>query len=64
MESPTVSVIIPTYGGANYLGEAIQSVLDQTYPHFELIVVNDVSPDHTDEVVASYRDPRCQVYQP
>ena len=41
MHFPKVSVIIPTYNGADFLGDAIQSVLGQTYPNFELIVVND-----------------------
>jgi glycosyltransferase involved in cell wall biosynthesis len=54
------SVIVPTYGGADFLGEAIQSVLDQTYPHFELIVVDDASPDHTAEIVAQFDDPRLK----
>jgi glycosyltransferase involved in cell wall biosynthesis len=58
MSNPKVSVIIPTYGGANFLGEAIQSVLNQTYTNFELIVVNDASPDHTDEIVRQFNDPR------
>ena len=60
MNPPKVSVIIPTYGGAEYLGDAIQSVLDQTYTDFELIVVNDASPDHTDEVVGQFNDPRLK----
>lgn len=60
MEDSKVSIIIPTYNGANFLGEAIQSVLNQTYPHFELIVVNDASPDHTDEVVKKFNDPRLK----
>jgi glycosyltransferase involved in cell wall biosynthesis len=60
MRQPTVSVIIPAYNQADYLGEAIQSVLDQTYPNFELIIVNDASPDHTDEVVKQYDDPRLK----
>jgi glycosyltransferase involved in cell wall biosynthesis len=57
MSSPKVSVIIPTYGGADYLGDAIQSVLNQTWTDFELIVVNDASPDNTDEVAARFNDP-------
>jgi glycosyltransferase involved in cell wall biosynthesis len=55
-----VSVIIPAYNNAEYLGETIQSVLDQTYPHFEVIVVNDASPDHTPEVVKQFDDPRVR----
>lgn len=55
---PKVSVIIPAYNQADYLGAAIQSVLDQTYQQFELIVVNDASPDHTRMVVQQFQDSR------
>jgi glycosyltransferase involved in cell wall biosynthesis len=58
MGNPTVSVIIPTYNGARFLGEAMQSVFEQTYPDFELIVVNDASPDNTCEAVKQFDDPR------
>ena len=60
MHFPKVSVIIPTYNGADFLGDAIQSVLGQTYPNFELIVVNDASPDHTTEVVKQFDDSRLK----
>ena len=58
MNKPKVSIIIPAYNGADLLGEAIQSVLDQTYPHFELIVVDDLSPDPTAEIVGRFDDSR------
>ena len=58
MNSPKVSVIIPTYAGADYLGETIQSVLNQTYTNFELIVVNDASPDNTAETIQQFEDER------
>lgn len=60
MDTPKISVIIPTYKGANLLVEAIQSVLDQTYPHFELIVVDDASPDNTMQAVTQFNDPRLK----
>ena len=60
MTMPTVSVVIPAYNNAVFLGETIQSVLRQTYPHFELVVVNDASPDNAGEVVAGFSDPRIR----
>lgn len=60
MDNPLVSVIIPTYMGAQYLGEAIDSVLAQSYPNYEIIVVNDGSPDQTGDVIAAYSDLRLR----
>ena len=60
MSAPIVSVVIPVYNQAQFLGEAIQSVFDQTYPHFEIIVVNDASQDNTSEVVGQFDDPRLR----
>ncbi|CAN5851689.1 hypothetical protein BH18ACI4_BH18ACI4_23130 [soil metagenome] len=50
-----VSVIIPCYNQARFLGEAIESALQQTYQHLEVIVVDDGSTDHTSDVAANYR---------
>jgi glycosyltransferase involved in cell wall biosynthesis len=58
-QAPLVSVIIPCYRQAHYLDDAIQSVLAQTYRHFEIIVVNDGSPDNTSEVAARYDGVKC-----
>ncbi len=52
--NPIVSVIIPTYNNAKYIGEAIMSVLKQTYRDFELIVIDDGSTDKTREVLGPY----------
>lgn len=46
----TISVIIPCYNYAKYLKECVESVRNQTYPIYEIIVVNDGSPDNTEEV--------------
>lgn len=57
---PMISVIIPTYNRAHLVGRAIQSVLDQTYRDFEIIVVDDASIDNTEEVVAGFNDGRIR----
>lgn len=50
----TVSIIMPSYNTAQYIAKSIQSVQDQTYTDWELIIVDDCSPDNTDEVVKPF----------
>lgn len=61
----TVSIIIPTFNRATLIGETLDSVLAQTYPHWECIVVDDGSTDGTQEVVQQYveKDNRFRFYQ-
>jgi len=59
-EKPFVSVVLPTYNRAYILGDAIKSVLGQTYANLELIVVDDGSTDNTKEFVQTYTDPRIR----
>jgi glycosyltransferase involved in cell wall biosynthesis len=58
MTPSLVSVIVPTYNRAALVSRAIESVLDQTYDNFELIVVDDASTDDTKAIVRSYDDDR------
>jgi glycosyltransferase involved in cell wall biosynthesis len=59
--TPAVSVVMPAYNRERYVGEAIESVLAQTFSDFELIVVDDGSTDATPQRVASLRDPRIRL---
>jgi glycosyltransferase involved in cell wall biosynthesis len=62
--TPKVSILVPTYNYAHYIGEAIESALNQTYTNFELIIIDDQSKDNTDEIVAGYLgDPRVKYYK-
>ena len=56
-----VTVVIPTYNHAQFLGRALQSVMDQTYSNWEIFVVDNHSQDNTDEVVKGFGDPRIQL---
>ena len=60
VDSPLVSVVICNYNYAGYISEAIESVLDQTYTDFELIIVDDGSTDNSVEIINHYSDPRIR----
>ena len=59
---PEVSVILPTYNEAQLLKESIDSVLGQTINDWELIIIDDGSTDHTNEIVDFYKDERIKYY--
>ena len=63
MKSPVISVLMPVYKTAPYLREAVDSILSQTYTDFELIVLNDCSPDNAEEILDTYTDSRIVRYK-
>jgi glycosyltransferase involved in cell wall biosynthesis len=58
---PAITVLMPAYNAAKYIGEAIQSVLQQTFVDFELLILNDGSTDNTTSVINSFDDARIIV---
>lgn len=63
MKYPSFSICIPNYNYGRYIGETIQSVLDQTYPYYEIIVADNASTDDSVEVVQSFNDERIRLIQ-
>ncbi len=59
----TVSVVIPNYNNAHYLGRAIQSILHQTFTDYEIIVVDDGSTDNSKDVVGAFGDKVRYIWQ-
>ncbi len=62
MNQPLVSILMTSYNSAEFIGQAIESILDQTYSHWELLIADDCSQDHTREVIATFKDSRIKVY--
>ncbi len=63
MSDPVVSVVMTTFNGEKYIADAINSVLAQTFPEFELLVIDDSSTDDTVGVVRSFEDPRVRLIE-
>ena len=61
--NPEVSVVLPLYNGEKYLQEAIDSILRQTFPDFELVILDDGSTDTSSAIAKSYNDPRIRFYR-
>lgn len=60
-QPPKISVILPVYNAGSFLAEAINSVLNQTFAEFELIIINDGSTDDSVETIAKFKDSRIKV---
>ncbi|MDJ0533055.1 MAG: glycosyltransferase [Xenococcaceae cyanobacterium MO_207.B15] len=56
-----VSVIVPVYNVENYISQTINSILNQTYPHFELLIIDDESPDSSVEICQQFIDSRIKI---
>ncbi len=61
LSKPKISVILSVYNGEKYLGEAIESILNQTFTDFEFLIVNDGSTDSSLNIIQSYQDERIRV---
>jgi glycosyltransferase involved in cell wall biosynthesis len=58
---PVVSVVIPSYNYASFLGRALKSLIEQTYSNWEAIIIDNYSKDNTDEIVNAFMDPRIRI---
>jgi glycosyltransferase involved in cell wall biosynthesis len=58
---PLVTIAIPTFNRASWLGDCVLSALSQTYPHFEVLISDNASTDKTQEVLKEFSDPRVRV---
>lgn len=58
---PKLSVIIPVYNVEKYIAATVQSVLDQTFQDFELLIIDDESPDQSVEICQQFKDPRIKI---
>ena len=59
--APLISIVIPTYNHAHYLALALKSVIDQTYIHWEAIVIDNHSADNTESIVLSFDNPKIKL---
>lgn len=60
--NPLVSIIMPVYNAAQYVHEAIDSVMAQSWKHWELLVINDGSTDNSHDIILGFKDPRINYF--
>ena len=58
-----VSIVMPSYNSERYIKASIQSVIDQTYPYWELLIVDDCSSDKTVKIIKSFKDQRIKLFE-
>jgi len=61
--NPKFSILIPTWNGAEVIGETLRSILTQSFHDFEIVVQDDASTDNTVEVIESFHDPRIKIFR-
>jgi glycosyltransferase involved in cell wall biosynthesis len=61
-EKPSLTVLMPVYNGAEFLMQAIESILSQTFNDFEFLIFNDGSTDESSEIIRSYHDERIRIF--
>ena len=61
--SPLISIIIPTYNHAKFIGKALKYVIDQTYRNWEAIIIDNESKDETYKIINSFNDPRIKYFK-
>ncbi len=61
--NPKISIILPVYNGEKYLSEAINSILNQTYRDFELLIIDGSSTDNTPDIIQSFHDNRIKYFK-
>lgn len=62
-EGPLISVIMPVYNAAPYIGEAVESILNQSYTNFEFIIIDDGSTDESISIIQSFQDSRIRFFR-
>lgn len=63
MNLPKISVLMPVYNSRQFLKEAIDSILNQTYTDFEFLIINDASTDNSKEIILAYNDKRIRYFE-
>ncbi|KPA17193.1 glycosyl transferase 2 family protein [Candidatus Magnetomorum sp. HK-1] len=60
-KKPLISVLLSVYNGELYIQDAVNTIIEQSYTNWELIIINDGSTDHTSEILNKFKDPRIRV---
>ncbi len=61
LTNPLISVIMPVYNADQFVGEAIESILSQTFDDFEFLIIDDCSEDSSSQIISRYNDPRIRL---